>query len=113
MSDIAKRLRDLHVSRHASRSVVQCDEATILEAASEIDRLTAAATTAREEALREGVWAASVHMRKQCAAWLRSNGFPEAASGIDAMLIPKWDAPAILALIPPPPSETAREEQKG
>lgn len=41
MSDIVERLRALHVTRHPSRSVVECDEATILEAAAEIERFRA------------------------------------------------------------------------
>lgn len=41
-ADIVERLRGLHVTRHPSRSVVECDETTILEAAARIERLEAA-----------------------------------------------------------------------
>lgn len=39
MSDLVKRLRGLHVTRHPSRSIVECDETTILETAARIEQL--------------------------------------------------------------------------
>lgn len=41
-NDLVERLRGLHVTRHPSRSIVECDEATILEAAARIEQLEAA-----------------------------------------------------------------------
>jgi len=42
MSDIVDRLRGLRVTRNPSRSVVACDETTIIEAADTIEKLRAA-----------------------------------------------------------------------
>lgn len=48
MSDIVDRLRGLRVTRNPSRSVVACDETTIIEAADTIEKLRAALAKTHE-----------------------------------------------------------------
>lgn len=62
-SDLVERLRGLHVTRHPSRCVVECDETTILEAAAEIERLRAALRGVRADTLEEAAKVAETYER--------------------------------------------------